>query len=308
MYAAWPYRLVGVTRPDTLQLARDSWDTVPEDRAKLSKQDYSWMANLANMAALASPEKAKERAIYKMANIAAPQSRFPAFFGPGHDWLPDFNWGGAGMTGVQEMLLAPEPGPNGKLNLFPAWPAEWNVDFKLHAPGQTLVEASLKDGKLVSLEVTPASRKKDIINWLGKHPEWKPFTPRPSLSQGKPIIASSQFNEPGYDAKLANDGDPKTRWASDYGARSGWLEIDLGEEKEIGSVLVSEIEWKETRRFTIEVKQNGTWKEVARGTTIGRDKEIHITPIKATHVRLNILESSNAININEFHVFPVEAP
>lgn len=306
MYAAWPYRLVGVTRPETLRLARDSWDTVPEDRARLSKQDYSWMANLANMAALASPEKAKERAIYKMANTAAPQARFPAFFGPGHDWLPDFNWGGSGMTGVQEMLLAPEPGSNGKLHLFPAWPVEWDVDFKLHAPGRTIVEASLKGGKLVSLKVTPASREKDIVNWLGKHPAWEPLKPRVSLAQGKPITASSQFVEPGYDAKLANDGDPKTRWASDYGARSGWLEIDLGEEREIGSVLVSEIEWKETRRFTLEVKQGDSWKEVARGTTIGTDKEIPITPVKASRVRLNIAESSNAININEFQVFPVE--
>jgi len=308
MYAAWPYRLVGVTRPETIHLARDSWDTVPEDRARLCKQDYSWMANLANMAALASPEKAKERAIYKMANTAAPQARFPAFFGPGHDWLPDFNWGGAGMTGVQEMLLAPEPGSNGKLHLFPAWPVEWDVDFKLHAPGKTVVEASLKGGKLVSLKVTPASREKDIVNWLGKHPAWEPLKPRPSLAQGKPITASSQFNEPGYDAKLANDGDPKTRWASDFGARSGWLEIDLGGEVEIGSILVSEIEWKETRKFSIEVKQGEAWKEVARGTTIGADKEIPISPVKASRVRLNVAESANAININEFQVFPVEAP
>jgi len=308
MYAAWPYRLVGVTRPETIQLARDSWDTVPEDRARLCKLDYSWMANVANMAALASPEKAKERAIWKMANTAAPQSRFPAFFGPGHDWLPDFNWGGAGMTGIQEMLLAPEPGSNGKLHLFPAWPAEWDVDFKLHAPGKTLVEASLKGGKLVSLKVTPDSREKDIVNWLGKHPAWEPFKPVPSLGQGKPITGSSQFTEPGYDAKLANDGDPKTRWASDFSARSGWLEIDLGEEKEIGSFVVSEIEWKETREFTIEVKQGNEWREVARGTTIGADKEIVVDPVTARYVRLTVKQSANAININEFQVFPVETP
>ena len=97
MYSYWPYRRIGITKPDTLKLARDTWDTIPEDRARTCKQDYSWMANVANMAALASPEKAKERAIYKMANTAAPQARFPAFFGPGHDWLPDFNWGGAGI-------------------------------------------------------------------------------------------------------------------------------------------------------------------------------------------------------------------
>jgi hypothetical protein len=179
MYACWPYRLLGITRPDTLQLARDTWETVPEDRARLCKQDYSWMANVANMAALAWPEEAKKRAIYKMANTAAPQARFPAFFGPGHDWLPDHNWGGAGMVGVQEMLLAPEPGPQGKLHLFPAWPAEWDVDFKLYAPGPTIVEAVLRGGKLFSLNVTPKSRARDIVNWLGKQPSYQPPPPVP---------------------------------------------------------------------------------------------------------------------------------
>ena len=303
MYAYWPYRLVGVTNPKTLQLGRDTWDTIPEDRARLCKQDYSWMANVANMAALASPEKAKERAIYKMANATAPQARFPAFFGPGHDWLPDHNWGGSGSTGIQEMLLAPEPGVNGKLHLFPAWPAEWDVDFKLHAPGQTLVEGVLKGGKLVSLKVTPASREKDIVNWLGKHPAWEPIKPRVSLGKGKPITASSQFDQPGYDVARANDGDPKTRWASDFAARSGWLEVDLGAEKEIGSVLVSEIEWPETREFAIEIKQGGAWKEVARGTTIGAEKEIVIAPVKARFVRLNVFKAERPININEFQIF-----
>ena len=306
-YAGWPYRRIGITQPETIQLLRDTWDTIPEKRARTCKQDYSWMANVVNAAAMAAPVQAKERAIYKMANTAAPQARFPAFFGPGHDWLPDFNWGGAGMTGIQEMLLAPEPGSNGKLHLFGGWPAEWDVDFKLYAPGQTLVAASLKDGKLVSLKVTPASREKDIVNWLGKHPEWKPFTPPVSLGQGKAITASSQFSQDGYDVKLANDGDPKTRWASDYSARSGSLEIDLGEEKEIGSFLVSEIEWPETREFAIEVKQGDAWKEVARGTTIGSDKDIPVSPVKARLVRLNILQSANAININEFQVFPPTA-
>jgi len=179
MYAFWPYRMAGVTKPETLQLARDTWDTVPVDRAKLCKQDYSWMANVVNMAALAWPEAAKKRAIYKMANNTAPQARFPAFFGPGHDWLPDHNWGGSGMVGIQEMLLAPEPGAHGKLNLFPAWPAEWDVDFKLHAPGQTIVEGGLRGGKLKSLRVTPKSRAKDIVNWLNHAPETAvPGTPK----------------------------------------------------------------------------------------------------------------------------------
>ena len=305
MYACWPYRLVGIAHPDTLQLARDTWETVPADRARLCKQDYSWMANVANMAALGWPEEAQKRAIYKMANTAAPQARFPAFFGPGHDWLPDHNWGGAGMTGLQEMLLAPEPRPDGKLHLFPAWPAEWDVDFKLHAPGPTVVEASLKSGQLVSLKVTPAAREKDIVNWLGKQPAYQPPPPPPvPLSQGKRVTVSSQFSQPGYDAPRAVDGDLKTRWASDFAARDGWLAVDLGEEKEIGRVWISEIEWPETQEFTIEVKIGEAWKEVARGTTIGADKTIEFAPVRTREIRLHVLKAKRPININEFQVFP----
>jgi len=303
MYAMWPYRQAGVTRPETIQLARDTWDSVPQDRALLCKEDFSWMANLANMASVASPEKAKQRAIYKMAN-PHPQARFTAFFGPGHDWIPDHNWGGSGMTGIQEMLLAPEPGSSGKLHLFPAWPAEWDVDFKLHAPGKTLVEASLKGGRIVSLKVTPGSREKDIVNWLGKHPDWKaPSPPSLPLSQGKAITASSQFHNPGYDPAMANDGDAATRWSSSMEARSGWLAIDLGEERSIGSVRLSEVEWQETREFAIEIREGDGWKEVARGGGIGPDLRLEFPVVRAREIRLHVLKSAMPININEFQVF-----
>ena len=67
------------------------------------------------------------------------------------------------MTGIQEMLMAADPYGDGKIYLLPAWPKDWDVDFKLHAPQQTTVEISVRQGKIVSLKVTPESRKKDII-------------------------------------------------------------------------------------------------------------------------------------------------
>ncbi len=69
------------------------------------------------------------------------------------------------MIGLQEMLLQ----TNGaQILLFPAWPKEWNVHFKLHAPGNTTVEATLKDRKVTDLKVSPESRKKDIIIMIEK--------------------------------------------------------------------------------------------------------------------------------------------
>jgi hypothetical protein len=91
------------------------------------------------------------------------------------------------MVGMQEMLLAPEPGPTGKLHLFPAWPKDWDVDFKLHAPGQTIVEGVFKGGKIESLKVTPESRAKDIVNWLDKVTPYEPPNPADtSVEQPKP--------------------------------------------------------------------------------------------------------------------------
>ena len=103
-------------------------------------------------------------------------SRFPAFWGPNYDWIPDQCHGGNLLNATQTMLLqAGPPVPagsggtgGGKIYLFPAWPKEWNVSFKLHAPNNTTVEGELRDGKVVSLAVTPQSRAADVVNMLEK--------------------------------------------------------------------------------------------------------------------------------------------
>ena len=86
--------------------------------------------------------------------------RFPSFWGPGHDWVPDHNWGGSGMIGLQEMLMQTF---EEKIYILPAWPANWNADFKLHAPHKTVVEAVIRNGSIEKLKVTPKERRKDVV-------------------------------------------------------------------------------------------------------------------------------------------------
>lgn len=163
MYAAMPYKLVGVTHPQSIQLLKDTYESIPQHRLMAYQNDYSWMANMANIAAMAWPEEAEKRAIYKMANITAPQARFPAFFGPGHDWIPDHNWGGSGMKGLQDMILQSDTYGDGKIYLLYSWPQMWDVNFKIHTSQQTQILGEIKNGKLISLTVFPKNRKKDII-------------------------------------------------------------------------------------------------------------------------------------------------
>jgi hypothetical protein len=100
-----------------------------------------------------------EAADYNTRKLQDSGRRFPTFWGPGHDWVPDHNWGGSGMIGLQEMLMQTI---GDQILLFPAWPKAWDVDFKLHAPGNTIVECTLENGEITALQVTPESRYQDI--------------------------------------------------------------------------------------------------------------------------------------------------
>ena len=155
LYPVFPWRVYGVGRPD-IETARKTYaeDTLAvKHRSHVGwKQDNIWAA------CLGLTDEAVRLTTQKLAD--GPY-RFPAFWGPGYDWSPDHNWGGSGMIGLQEMLL--QETPDGHLLLLPAWPRTQDVHFRLHASSQTTVEAVLEKGRLTRLEVTPASRKADVI-------------------------------------------------------------------------------------------------------------------------------------------------
>jgi hypothetical protein len=158
LYPVYPWGIYGVGKPD-LQTALNTWKYDPD--ALKFRSHIGWKQDNIFSARLGLTEEAMKYNLLKMANS---ERRFPAFWGPGFDWVPDHNWGGAGMIGMQEMILQEA---DGKIYLFPAWPKEWNVHFKLHASQNTTVEAELINGELKVLKVTPEERKKDIINLLG---------------------------------------------------------------------------------------------------------------------------------------------
>jgi hypothetical protein len=157
LYPVYPWGIYGVGKSglDTA-INTFKYDTnVVKFRSHVGwKQDNIWAARLGLR------DEAWNLTSLKLQNSAR---RFPAFWGPGFDWVPDHNWGGSGMIGLQEMLLQTD---DKKIMLFPAWPKNVDVHFKLHAPGNTLVEAELKNGKLIMLNVLPLSRRADIVLML----------------------------------------------------------------------------------------------------------------------------------------------
>ena len=151
LYAIFPYRLFGQGK-NNLELARNTFNK------RLHKQFSGWQQD-AIQAALLGLTGESQRMIVHNFSEKHEGSRFPAFWGPNYDWIPDQCHGNVNMRALQNMLIQDV---DGKIHLFPAWPQEWNVDFKLYAPFNTIVEGSVKQGEIVKLRVDPEYRRNDV--------------------------------------------------------------------------------------------------------------------------------------------------
>ena len=154
LYAVFPFRLLGIGNPD-LDWGKNAlehrWD----------KGDFGWRQDDIFMAYLGLTEQARNYLVARSGNHDK-SSRFPAFWGPNYDWTPDQDHGGILMKAFQSLLMQADPYSK-KIYLFPAWPKEWNAEFKLHAPYNTTIEGEFRDGKIEVLNVSPSSRKEDVI-------------------------------------------------------------------------------------------------------------------------------------------------
>jgi hypothetical protein len=151
LYAVFPYRLFGVGKPD-LDVARRTFER------RQFKGHSGWQQDDTQAAFLGLAEEARRDVVERFAT-KNPASRFPAFWGPNFDWIPDQDHGSNGLMALQTMLVQCD---GRRILLFPAWPKDWDVGFKLHAPYNTTVEGVYRGGKLRRLRVTPAERARDV--------------------------------------------------------------------------------------------------------------------------------------------------
>ncbi len=152
LYAVFPYRLYGVNKLN-LEVGRSTFD------ARKFKGTGGWAQDAIQAGFLGLTDTARRLTAESFATPTK-GSRFPAFWGPFLEWFPDQDHGSVASMALQTMLMQTD---GTKIVLFPAWPKDWNVEFKLHAPLNTTVEGVFKAGKLERLTVTPEKRSADVI-------------------------------------------------------------------------------------------------------------------------------------------------
>ncbi len=152
LYAVFPFRLVSFEKPNVqlgVEALKHRWD----------RGNSGWRQDDVFMAYLGLADDARNH-LAGRAKSRHTGSRFPAFWGPNYDWIPDQDHGGILSKALQAMLLQTE---GHRIFLLPAWPEDWNVRFKLHAPYRTTVRCEYRDGRVQELSVSPSQRRTDVI-------------------------------------------------------------------------------------------------------------------------------------------------
>jgi alpha-L-fucosidase 2 len=152
LYAIYPFRLYGIGKPD-LQLALHTFDVRKE------REKGCWVQDPIQAAMVGETDVARDYVSFALTR-KSPDLKFPAFWATAHDYNPDEDNGGNGENGLQQMLMQTD---GKKIILLPAWPSDWDANFKLNAPYKTTVEGKVVKGKLTIIKVTPANRMADVI-------------------------------------------------------------------------------------------------------------------------------------------------
>jgi hypothetical protein len=153
LYAVFPFRLyTRAAGGKALEIGMETW------KNRRHKANVGWQQQPIQAALLGLTDEAKRLTIERVCDPAKGY-RFPGFYGPNYDWTPDQDQVSVFMIGLQRMLMQCE---GDRILLLPAWPKEWNVRAKLHAPRKTTVQFEVRDGRVRDLVVRPESRRGDV--------------------------------------------------------------------------------------------------------------------------------------------------
>lgn len=144
LYAVFPYRFFTKGKPNE-DIGIETFEN------RLYKKFVGWHQDGIQAALLGLTQTAKQ-AVTENFSMKHKGSRFPSFWGPNYDWLPDQDHGSVSMLTLQHMLIQTE---RDEVMLFPSWPEDWDVKFKLHIPNNKIIQGSYKQGEGVKLNAKP---------------------------------------------------------------------------------------------------------------------------------------------------------
>ena len=124
------------------------------------------------------------------------------------------------------------------------------------------------------------------------------------LAKGKKATTPASRGK-AYSAMNVIDGDPETYWATNDAETSGEIIIDLGKETEVNRIVIQEFIklGQRVQEFTVSSLDNGNWKPLLEGTTIGY-KVIRKFPVtKTSQIKVSVKKAKACPAISNLELY-----
>lgn len=125
-----------------------------------------------------------------------------------------------------------------------------------------------------------------------------------NFAENKPVSADSTNAD--HPASNIVDGQDDSYWMPANDATTGILDVDLGKPAKFNVSMVQEyiVLGQRVEAYSIEAwDDEGEWKTIAKGTTVGHKKLDRFTHVTASKVRLTIQKSQASPLIHSFGIF-----
>jgi alpha-L-fucosidase len=127
-----------------------------------------------------------------------------------------------------------------------------------------------------------------------------------NFAEKKKTSASNvRGNAKQFGAENVVDNNQDTYWATDDGVTTSSLIVDFEKVTSVNRFLVQEYIrlGQRVKSFTVEAFVDGTWNEVAQGTTIGYKRILRFPGVEATKIRFTITDSKGSPVISNIGIY-----
>jgi alpha-L-fucosidase len=260
-----------------------------------------------------------------------PEVLFFSDAGPGLRWVgnergvvAETNWNTitpdtlyAGKSGITELLNTGHPEGSQwipaevDVSIRPGWFYHEKEDSLVKSPEKLfdIYLTSVGRGSTLLLNVPPDKRglihEKDVESLKG----WRQMLDtefRDNLAAGASVVASeTRGDSKKFQPSNATDGDKDSYWTTNDGSKSASLEIDLGGRHRVKYLLAQEYIklGQRVKGFNVEYWNDGAWKPLASGTTIGYKRILKFDPIDTEKLRITITDAKACPLISNVEVY-----
>lgn len=211
----------------------------------------------------------------------------------------------AGQSGIEGLLeTGSEDGSHWipaecDFSIRPGWFYHAAEDTKVKSPEQLfdIYLTSVGRGSNMLLNIPPDRRglfhEKDVESLKGFKAILDKTFKNNLTSKAKIWVSNTRGNDKQFSGTNLMDGLFDSYWATDDDVTSAQIELDLQKEETINYIVLQEYIalGQRIKAFSVEAMEDGQWKEISKGTTIGYKRILKISPISAQKIRIRLIDS-----------------